>query len=50
MKIIDGKPYVNEEDAMNAMHKEMERFKDKGDSEISFIIGLTLMSFMGTLF
>lgn len=50
MREIDGKKYVNEEDAIEAMKKEIERFADKGDSEISFIIGMTIVSFMSTLF
>lgn len=50
MKIIDGKKYVNEEEAVNAMLEELKKFEDTGDSSISLIIGMTIMSFMSTLF
>lgn len=47
---IEGIKYVSEEEAIKAMQEEMKEFSNKGDSEISFIIGLTIMSFMGRLF
>ena len=51
MKIIDGEIYVNEKDAVDAMMKEMDVFKEKGaTSDISFVTGLTIMSFMSRLF
>ena len=50
MKIIDGKKYVDEEEAINAMLEELKLFEDKGDSQISLVIGMTIMSFMSRLF
>ena len=47
---IDGKKYVNEDDALKAMKEEIKYFENKGDSEISFIIGLTIMSYIAKLF
>lgn len=47
---MDDKKYVNEEDAMKAMHEELKKFEDKSNGEINLIIGLTIMSFISTLF
>ena len=51
MKIIDGEIYVNEKDAVDAMMKEMDAFKEEGaSSDISLVTGLTIMAFMSRLF
>lgn len=51
MKIIDGEPYVNKDDAIKAMQKEMKDFEGKGaSSDIMMCLTLTMASFISSLF
>ena len=51
MKIIDGEVYVNKDDAMKAMLKEIKYYEEKdASSEIVLCIGMTMTSFISGLF
>ena len=51
MKIIDGEVYVNKNDAMDAMIKELKYFEEKdAKSDTVLCIGLTMTSFISRLF